>query len=414
VLNDLSLKDQRTLHALPLLGAVIDDFSEWLIAHNYRDRTRKRYLHRCAAIDQYFVNHQHNALAELNAQQFLECRQFYQHRPGEVADTVSCLQRFLQSRQLISADASSEIPFRRSIDAYRQYLADVRGLAGVTIGRHCLMVSEFLQHALKQDDAFRLADLTPGHSERFITAMSPRHGRQSLQKDVAILRGFLRFLGMRGEAPLELDVCIDTPRVHREEQLPRALPWDSVHAFLESIDRTTIAGLRDYAMLSLIAAYGLRSGDVAALKLTDIDWRADEVRIIQSKNRQPLVLPLIDSVAEAVLAYLRKGRPRSAYRQVFLKTHAPITPLQGANVSDAFRFRLKHSGLDIRARGAYCLRHSYAMHLLRQGVSLKTIGDLLGHRRSESTGVYLRLDVEDLRALALPLPSAPRMEETSL
>jgi site-specific recombinase XerD len=414
VLNDLSPKDQLTLRALPLLGSIVDDFSDWLIAHEYRDRTRKRYLLRCAAIDRYFINHQHRALAELTAHQFRECRQFYQHRPGEVADTVSCLKCFLLSRQLISTDKPAELPFRPIIDAYRQHLTVVRGLAAVTIERHCLMVSDFLQHALKQDPAFRLADLTPSHSERFVTAISPRHGRQALQKDVAILRGFLRFLGMRGEAPLGLDACIDTPRVYREEQLPRALSWDSVHAFLESIDRTTTTGLRDYAMLSLIAAYGLRSGDVAGLKLTDIDWRAGEIRIIQSKTRQPLMLPLIDPVAEALLAYLREGRPRSAHRQIFLKTYAPITPLQGAHVSDAFRFRLKHSGLDIRARGVYCLRHSYAMHLLRQGISLKTIGDLLGHRRSESTGVYLRLDVEDLRGVALPLPSSSRLEEAYL
>ena len=414
MLNDLSPKDQRTLHALLLLGPVVDDFSDWLIAHEYRDRTRKRYLHRCVPIDRYFVNHQHRALAELTAQQFLECHRFYQHRPGEVASTVSCLKHFLLSRQLISVEESSPIPFRPSIDAYRQHLADVRGLAAVTIERHCLIVSEFLQHASKQDCAFRLADLTPGHSECFITAISPRFGRQQLQKVVSILRGFLRFLGMRGETTLGLDACIDTPRVYREEQLPRALPWDSVRAFLESIDRTTAAGLRDYAMLSLIAAYGLRGCDVAGLKLTDIDWRAGEVRIIQSKTRQPMVLPLTDPVADAVLAYLRDGRPRSAYRQIFLKTYAPITPLQGANVSDAFRFRLKHSGLDICARGVYCLRHSYAMHLLRQGISLKTIGDLLGHRRSQSTGVYLRLDVDDLREVALPLPSSPRIEEASL
>jgi integrase len=277
-----------------------------------------------------------------------------------------------------------------------------------------LTVCEFLQHALKQDGAFRLVDLTPGHSERFITEVSNRFGRQSLQKVVAILRGFLRFLGMRGEAPLGLDTCIDTPRVYREEQLPRALPWDSVRTFLDSIDRTTTTGLRDYAMLSLVAAYGLRGCDVAGLKLTDIDWRKGEVSIIQSKTRKPLVLPLIDPAADALLAYLREGRPRSAYRQIFLKTHAPITPLQRNNVSDAFRFRFKRSGMDIRARGINSLRHSHAMHLLREGVSLKTIGDLLGHCCSQSTGVYLRLDVDDLRGVALPLPGSLCRGEASL
>ena len=349
MLYELSPKTTRTLRMLPVLGPVVDDFGDWLSAHEYRPRTRKRYLQRCVAIDRYFVTHKYRSLTELTAQQFVDCRRYYQHRPGEVADTISCLKRFLLTRQLIPGEKVADIPFRASVDAYQQYLTDVRGLAVVTVERHCLLVREFLQHVLKRDPAFRLAELTPSQSERFITAISPRHGRQTLQKDVAMLRSFFRFLGSRGEAPLGLDARIDTPRVYREEHLPRALPWDSVHALLESIDRRTTAGLRDYAMLSLIAAYGLRGCDVAGLKLTDIDWRAGELRITQSKTCQPALLPLTGSAAEAVLAYLRDGRPRSAYRQIFLKTHAPITPLRGAHVSDAFRFRLKHSGLDIRA-----------------------------------------------------------------
>lgn len=403
--DDLLPRGQRILRSLPLLGPILDDFSGWLIEQKYRERTRKRYLYRCRTIDRYFSSRQQATLAGLTAKHFSECRQFYQHHTGEIACTVSCLQRFLVSRQLLSAiEPSPIIPFSATVDAYRKHLADVRGLAATTIKRRCLTVSEFIQYALKQDSAFRLVDLTPGHSERFITSISPRFGRQELQKVVSVLRGFLRFLGMRGEAPLGLDACIDTPRVYREEKLARALPWDSVCALLESIDRTTAAGLRDYAMFSLIAAYGLRGCDVAGLKLTDINWRAGEVSIIQSKTGQPLVVPLMDTVADAVLAYLRDARPCSAYRHLFLKTYAPIVPLQGANVSDAFRFRIKHSGLDIPSRGVYCLRHSYAMRLLRQGTSLKTIGDLLGHCSSESTGVYLRLDVDDLREVALPLP----------
>jgi integrase/recombinase XerD len=122
---------------------------------------------------------------------------------------------------------------------------------------------------------------------------------------------------------------------------------------------------------------------------------------------------LTDAVATALLAYLRKGRPQVAHREIFLTVVAPILPIKRQTTGYAFRSRVKRSALDIPFRGVHCLRHAYAVNLLRRGVSLKTIGDLLGHRSTESTCVYLRLNLEDLREAALPLP-APFTQEASL
>jgi integrase len=158
-------------------------------------------------------------------------------------------------------------------------------------------------------------------------------------------------------------------------------------------------------MFLLMATYGLRGCDIAGLKLTDIDWRAGEVHINQSKTRQPLRLPLTDPVAEALIAYLRDGRPRSVYREIFLTLVAPISPIKRQSAGYAYRARVRRSNLDIPFEGVHCLRHSYAAQLLHQGVSLKSIGDVLGHHSTESTCVYLRLDLDDLRDVALPLPA---------
>jgi integrase/recombinase XerD len=413
MLTDLVPRAHNVHSSLLLFGPILDDFDDWLIAQGYQYSTRKGYLYRCTAIERYFLKRKQCDLAGLTTENFYECRRFYHHRPGGIAPIVTCLQRFLLSRQILSAsELPPAMPFSAIIDAYRKHLTEVCGLAATTIQQHCSVASEFLQDALAQDRAFRLVDLTQDSGERFINSVSPRFGRHSLQYVVSYLRSFLRFLGMQGAAPLGLDSCIDTPQVYRQERLPRALPWDTVCAFLASIDRTSAAGLRDYAMFSLMAAYGLRGCDIASLKLTDIDWRAGEVHICQSKTRQPLTLPLTDPVAEALIAYLRDARPRSSYRQVFLKVHAPIVPLKRQSAGYAFYFRIQHSGLDIPLQGVHCLRHSYALHLLRQSVSLKTIGDLLGHRNTQSTSEYLRLNVDDLREVALPLPRAPFTEET--
>jgi integrase len=157
-------------------------------------------------------------------------------------------------------------------------------------------------------------------------------------------------------------------------------------------------------MFVLIAAYGLRGCDVADLQLSDIDWRAGELRVRQRKTGQPLLLPLTGSAAAALVAYLRTGRPHCAYREVFLTAVAPIVPLKRQAVGYAFRNRVRASQLDLPFEGVHCLRHSCAVHLLRRGISLKTIGDLLGHASAESTYVYLRVNVDDLREVALPLP----------
>jgi site-specific recombinase XerD len=163
-------------------------------------------------------------------------------------------------------------------------------------------------------------------------------------------------------------------------------------------------GRRDYAMLSLITTYGLRSCEIAGLKLDDIHWRLGQIQIPIRKTGTMLTLPLTDAVADSLVQYLRRGRPSLPSREVFLRCRAPAGTLKPTAVTEMFQACVRRSGLDIPFQGPHCLRHSYAAHLLRQGTALKLIGDLLGHRLAESTCMYLRLAVEDLRDVALDLP----------
>jgi site-specific recombinase XerD len=250
-----------------------------------------------------------------------------------------------------------------------------------------------------------LGKLVPHDIEAFVRVTGERIGRASLQHTVAQLRGVLRFLAATGETPPGLDTQIDTPRVYRGEQLPRALPWETVREFLRSIDQSTPLGMRDYAMFLLIVTYGLRASDIVALRLDDIEWRAGRICVAQRKTSAPLLLPLTDEVGATLIEYLRRSRPSLPHREVFLRARAPTGILKPTAVTEAFQAWSRRSGLRIPFQGPHCLRHSFAVHLLRQGVSLKTIGDVLGHRSAESTCVYLRLAVEDLRDVALPLPT---------
>ncbi|MEO8183906.1 MAG: site-specific integrase [Deltaproteobacteria bacterium] len=242
----------------------------------------------------------------------------------------------------------------------------------------------------------------------FVRALGARLSRASLQHPVARIRSFLRFLAGRGEIARGLDSSLDTPRLYRGEQLPRALPWETVRAFLGAIDRSTPKGRRDYAMFLLVATYGLRTCEVAALQLDHFEWRAARIRVPRPKTGTPIVLPLTEGVGAAILDYLRHARPDLPHRAIFLRVRAPAGPIKPTAVTNAFQTWSRRCAVPIPYQGPHCLRHSLAVHLLRQRTSLKAIGDLLGHRSAESTCVYLRLHVDDLRDAALDLPKEVR------
>jgi integrase len=143
------------------------------------------------------------------------------------------------------------------------------------------------------------------------------------------------------------------------------------------------------------------------LRLDDIDWRQRRLQIHRSKTRATLVHPLRDEVATALVTYIRDGRPAWPLRQVFLRGRFPVGGISPTAVTEAFQKWVRRSALPVPHYGAHCLRHSLAIRLLRQGANLKTIGDVLGHRSIESTAVYLRLHIEDLRGVGLDVPVAP-------
>jgi len=300
--------------------------------------------------------------------------------------------------------AAETKPRDELIGAYGAFLGRVRGLAESTLRQHCSTAAEFLEFFDYDHDPVRLRVLGPRQIESFVTAMGDRQSRASLQHTVAHLRSLLRFLTSRGDVVPGLDSSIDTPRLYRGEQLPRALAWETVQAFLAAINRSTPKGLRDYAMFLLIATYGLRASEVVALRLDDIEWRASRLCVPRPKAKTPLHLPLTEEVGAALLDYLRRARPALSRREVFLRARGPAGPLKPTAVTEAFQDWRRRGVLPIQQQGPHCLGHSLAVHLLRQGASLKAIGDLLGHRSAESTCIYLRLHVEDLRDAALALP----------
>ena len=292
-------------------------------------------------------------------------------------------------------------PHGQVLDAYRDYLSSVRGLSPSTVAQHVSTVTTFLEEALP--GGLAVGALSREQIERHVVATGKRITRQSLQHWIAHLRSFLRFCHMRGLLAVRLD-AIDSPRVYRDELPPRALPWAMVQALLQSIDRGQSTGWRDYTILYLMAHYGLRPCEAASLRLDSIDWQAKTLRVDQRKTRSILLLPLTDPTVRVIKRYLHEGRTDSPRPELFLRARGPSGAIKHTAVCDLYQNRAARSGLALEGTSAYCLRHSFAMRLLQRGVGIKAIGDVLGHRGLESTCVYLRLQLDALREVALPVP----------
>ena len=419
MLLELFPRVHRRYTSLAIIGPILDGYGMWLLKQGYSAERAREHFRAAPGLVRRLQQRGVRALTSLTRARLRACAPTDSQEDPELAVLVRQLTRYCESElSLYPPPALTRIEQRVAV--YRTYLQEVRGFASSTVTHHDCTAGEFLAHIGYEEHPTRLAALDRQGLDTFLCAVGPRQSRASLQHVVGHLRAFLRFLAADGDVPTGLDTQIDTPRVYRGEQLPRALPWDTVRALLHSIDRSTPLGRRDYAIFLLMATYGLRACEVVTLTLDDVQWRAGRLRIPQRKTRGSLWLPLTDEVGTALLNYLRHGRaalnvrrqhvmfrgaPPRSYRELFLRCRTPTGVLKPTAVTEAFQAWSKRSGLAIPFQGAHCVRHSYAVHLLRSGLSLKTIGDLLGHRTLESTCVYLRLAVDDLRDVALPLPA---------
>jgi len=391
--------------ALALLGPVLEALCQWLHSKGYPQNAIRRRLTGAPLLERWLHRRHIRSLRQCTASQLSSCvprpRRWMAHMAHALARSLA---QYLTERGELAC--ARPTPTSQLVDTYRTYLERVRGLAPATVNRCATIAADFLDFLRYDHEPQRLAELDVAQIDAFLTKAGQRLGRASMQKVSAVLRSFLKFLATEGAIPPGLEQHIESPRQYRGERLPRALPWEDVLALLHSVDRSTSKGRRDYAMLLLIATYGLRVGEVAHLELDDIAWRDRHIRVPRPKVGTSLLLPLTDEIASALLDYLRHDRPESIHRRVFLRVREPQGPIESTAICDAFDAWAARAGIRLpHLGGAHCLRHALAMHLLRQATPIKTIGDLLGHRSVESTGIYLRLDVEDLRDVALPLPS---------
>jgi integrase/recombinase XerD len=290
-------------------------------------------------------------------------------------------------------------PFKEKIRAFADYMEQERGLSPVTIRNRCWLVPRFLNRLGTAGDSLR--EVSPSRIDEVLREMVSQgsYARVTIQSMAGEVRAFFRYAETRGWCRQGLAVCIRGPRLFAQASLPTGPSAEEVQRLIAMTEGDRPVDIRDRAILLLLAIYGLRAGEVNRLRLEDFDWERELLTVTSSKTQRPRTYPLIRSVGEAVLRYLREVRPRSPHRELFLTLLAPFRPLRHA-LWGIVATRLRSVNDSLRHYGPHALRHACAGRLLAEGLSLKEIGDHLGHVDPEATRIYAKVDLVGLRQVA--------------
>ena len=318
-------------------------------------------------------------------------------RPGLV-----CLLDVLRRLGVLAAEepVPAGSPTDLLLASFERYLLTERGLAAGTVGGYVTHARRFLDGLAPGRE---LAGLTAGEvTGAVLVKAASGVSVSAAQYFVSGLRSFLQFCFVEGLVEADLSQAALVVRGRRRSSLPRGITRADAQALLGACDRRSVLGRRDYAVIIVLLRLGLRRGEVAALTLDDIDWRAGEL-VVRGKGGREDRLPLPVDVGEALASYLRRGRPASDRREVFLRARAPFEPIASGTVSSTVRRACRRAGIG-EVGAQHRLRHTMACEMVCAHVSLERIGQVLRHRSLQSTAIYARVDLDQLRLLAAPWP----------
>lgn len=409
----------RSYHLNTPLGPYLDGYLSMLAKQGFARITIHDNLYIATSFGRYLVQHDISLreISESDRENFI---QWYHSSPRQrgkkrkkalsrrkhLNATVRKLCAYLRDIGVIpcSSEAQNRIPHEDILEEYLYFLRIHGGLRDKSIKRHRYWTTKFFLFLEKELASFILSELTSDHVENFVIEESKELGVDGRLRLRATIKSLMEYLRSEKHISSSCIPYLPKRRSYAMATIPSAIAWSDVERMVNLVDRTTAVGRRNYALVMLLKTYGLRSGEVVGLRLEDINWRHEVIRIRQTKTKRTLELPLLSEVAEALIDYIRHGRPETTYREIFIKCFAPYRPISINCLYYLVRMALLQSGIKAEHYGPYSIRHARATSLLRQGCTLKEIGDLFGHRRPETTMLYCKLDVEDLRKVALELP----------
>jgi site-specific recombinase XerD len=389
------------------MGPFVEGFRAWLLESGYTPDTVRNMLKVTGQLGRWMASEGVEA-PELTAEVLSA---FLSARRAEGVHRLPSLRGFeplldyLRELGVVAATTTPASPVEELIAAYRVWLIEERGLAAITVLRYENLARRFLRERADARAARLVEGLTGGDVTAFLLRETARCSVGAAKGRVAELRSLLRFLYLKGFLPIPLAPSVPPVAGWHDTGVPRILTAVDVQRLLDSCDQRGASGIRDLAILTLVARLGLRSTEVARLELDDIDWRAGEL-VVRGKARRSDRLPLPHDVGQALSIYLCQARPPTAIRHVFLPLKAPLRPIPPALVGDVTRRACERVG--IPGIGAHRLRHTLATELLRRGATLVEVSQVLRHRDLATTAIYAKVDLGSLRNVAQPWPGATR------
>jgi len=408
-------KERRTLVDFRRgpLGPYFDGFAAYLKTRGYAHHHTKTILGRCCLFNTYLMDHGITNCRRVTRSLIEPFLNLYQPDPKRRShyviwmDTQRAVKHFfayLVTVGVLKPDIPKPVvtPYSWVLEPYLTYLNEEGERTERTIQRIRGQLGPFLEGLGVTVTRQHLKGLKAETLEAYVKqhlGTSP----DNLRRLASTLRGFLQFCAHRRYTATDFSGMIPRVPTYRLAALPRGLEESDLQRILARIDQASPVGCRDYAIMMLLMAYGIRGAQVATLVLEDICWPRSTIRIRASKGGKEVVLPLLASVGEAILRYLRH-RPACQCRQVFLATHAPFRPVTGLAISRRVREYFQEAGVTVPRGGSSTLRHSWAIRALAHDFPMKAIADVLGHRDLNTSFIYAKADLHTLRQVASPWP----------
>lgn len=390
------------------LGAYVEGYRAWLEQRGYTPGTIRNMLKEFGQVGRWLAEEGLGAVqvTEERMAAFRAARRESGQRRVPGSRALVPLLEYLREVGVAEQARPSSTPLEALLTRYQSWMVQERGLAPATVLRYGNIAGRFLQEQAIGDDGGFTPEALTGHDiNAFLLRECARVSSGSAKGRVAELRCLLRFLYLQEVTPLPLGTAVPAVGGWRLAGLPPTVSAADIQLLLDSCDRSTTIGLRDFAMMTLVARLGLRSIEVARLELQDLDWRAGEI-VVRGKARRQDRLPLPTDVGEALAGYLSTGRNPAGDGHVFLKCRAPRGPIRADLVGDVVERACERAGQPVV--GPHRLRHALAGDLLRQGAGLAAIGQVLRHRDLATTALYAKVDLAALRRVARPWPGAQR------
>jgi site-specific recombinase XerD len=386
----------------------LSPLAETLLNERYPPETVRRYVRVAEKFGGWLRKHRLN-VAEVDEGTLARYRNSIDRRKNgnlrAAAHGLAKVLRLLRGQQAADESArAAQTQCEELVCSFDSHLQNVAGLMPGTRAHYSRHANLFVKTVFGTE-AFEITKVTPQAISDFVREQAGKLKPSFCAAPATSMRVFLRFLIAHHGLSAGMVGAVPTIRQWKLASLPKHLSMEQVNLTLATCDRQSPVGLRDRAILLLLTRLALRAGEVARLRLSDIDWREGEIKIHPPKSARERKLPLPNDVGQAIAEYLQNSRPQSTEPFLFLRTRAPFSPLTGLSaVSGIAKRHLKLAGISTRGLSAHAFRHTAATQMVRRGVGFKQVADVLGHRLLETTNIYAKLDVETLHRVALPWP----------